>query len=129
MNISLKFSNFVDLNIQSTFFLYKHYYLKKKKRNQREMWICKLHFSIGCIFLKWFFFCYNVKKLIKIYNFCYFYFQDFDAWFNTNNCFGDTQLVDRLHAVSQPFYISVSMSYPNKFLCASSMMWFLLLGS
>ncbi|XP_052828278.1 SWI/SNF-related matrix-associated actin-dependent regulator of chromatin subfamily A member 5 isoform X3 [Octopus bimaculoides] len=31
--------------------------------------------------------------------------EDFDAWFNTNNCFGDTQLVDRLHAVLRPFLL------------------------
>lgn len=27
-------------------------------------------------------------------------FQDFDSWFDTNNCLGDQKLVERLHAVS-----------------------------
>ncbi len=26
--------------------------------------------------------------------------QDFDSWFDTNNCLGDTKLVERLHTVS-----------------------------
>lgn len=29
--------------------------------------------------------------------------EDFDAWFNTNNCLGDLTLVERLHAVLRPF--------------------------
>lgn len=31
--------------------------------------------------------------------------EDFDAWFNTNNCLGDTSLVERLHAVLRPFLL------------------------
>lgn len=31
--------------------------------------------------------------------------QDFDAWFNTNNCLGDSSLVERLHAVLRPFLL------------------------
>ena len=30
----------------------------------------------------------------------FFSFQDFDAWFNASNIEGNTQLVERLHAVS-----------------------------
>lgn len=30
----------------------------------------------------------------------FFLMQDFDAWFDTNNCLGDTKLVERLHTVS-----------------------------
>lgn len=30
---------------------------------------------------------------------------DFDAWFNTSNCFGDNTLVTRLHAVLRPFLL------------------------
>lgn len=30
---------------------------------------------------------------------------DFDAWFNTNNCLGDDTLVKRLHAVLRPFLL------------------------
>ncbi|XP_017778534.1 PREDICTED: chromatin-remodeling complex ATPase chain Iswi isoform X2 [Nicrophorus vespilloides] len=30
---------------------------------------------------------------------------DFDAWFNTNQCFGDNSLVERLHAVLKPFLL------------------------
>ncbi|CAH1370836.1 unnamed protein product [Tenebrio molitor] len=30
---------------------------------------------------------------------------DFDAWFNTNQCLGDNQLVERLHAVLKPFLL------------------------
>lgn len=26
--------------------------------------------------------------------------KDFDSWFDTNNCLGDTKLVERLHTVS-----------------------------
>lgn len=29
-----------------------------------------------------------------------FLLQDFDSWFNTNNCIGDSALVERLHEVS-----------------------------
>ena len=29
------------------------------------------------------------------------YFQDFDQWFNSDNISGNTQLVERLHAVSK----------------------------
>lgn len=31
--------------------------------------------------------------------------EDFDSWFNTNNCLGDTSLVERLHAVLRPFLL------------------------
>lgn len=31
--------------------------------------------------------------------------EDFDAWFNTNNCLGDISLVERLHAVLRPFLL------------------------
>ncbi|XP_055343392.1 probable global transcription activator SNF2L1 isoform X2 [Paramacrobiotus metropolitanus] len=31
--------------------------------------------------------------------------EDFDAWFNTNNCFGDDSLVKRLHMVLRPFLL------------------------
>ncbi|KAK3100807.1 hypothetical protein FSP39_025526 [Pinctada imbricata] len=31
--------------------------------------------------------------------------EDFDAWFNTSDCFGDTSLVERLHAVLRPFLL------------------------
>ncbi|XP_048772978.1 SWI/SNF-related matrix-associated actin-dependent regulator of chromatin subfamily A member 5-like isoform X1 [Ostrea edulis] len=31
--------------------------------------------------------------------------EDFDSWFNTNSCFGDTALVERLHAVLRPFLL------------------------
>lgn len=31
--------------------------------------------------------------------------QDFDSWFNTNNCLGDASLVERLHAVLKPFLL------------------------
>lgn len=31
--------------------------------------------------------------------------QDFDSWFNTNNCLGDNHLVERLHAVLRPFLL------------------------
>ncbi|XP_013792356.1 SWI/SNF-related matrix-associated actin-dependent regulator of chromatin subfamily A member 5-like [Limulus polyphemus] len=31
--------------------------------------------------------------------------EDFDAWFNTSNCLGDTSLVERLHAVLRPFLL------------------------
>uniref|UniRef100_T1JJZ1 Chromatin-remodeling complex ATPase chain Iswi n=1 Tax=Strigamia maritima TaxID=126957 RepID=T1JJZ1_STRMM len=31
--------------------------------------------------------------------------EDFDAWFNTNNCLGDLSLVERLHAVLRPFLL------------------------
>ncbi|KAK6173102.1 hypothetical protein SNE40_016626 [Patella caerulea] len=30
---------------------------------------------------------------------------DFDSWFNTNNCLGDQELVERLHAVLRPFLL------------------------
>uniref|UniRef100_A0A4W3JES4 SNF2 related chromatin remodeling ATPase 1 n=1 Tax=Callorhinchus milii TaxID=7868 RepID=A0A4W3JES4_CALMI len=30
---------------------------------------------------------------------------DFDSWFDTNNCLGDQQLVERLHAVLRPFLL------------------------
>ena len=30
---------------------------------------------------------------------------DFDEWFNTNNCFGDDNLVQRLHGVLKPFLL------------------------
>lgn len=30
---------------------------------------------------------------------------DFDAWFNTNQCLGDNSLVERLHAVLKPFLL------------------------
>ncbi|KAI0218655.1 SWI/SNF-related matrix-associated actin-dependent regulator of chromatin subfamily A member 5 [Lamellibrachia satsuma] len=30
---------------------------------------------------------------------------DFDAWFNTNKCFGDSELVTRLHDVLRPFLL------------------------
>lgn len=30
---------------------------------------------------------------------------DFDAWFNTNSCLGDNNLVQRLHAVLRPFLL------------------------
>ncbi|CAG9760593.1 unnamed protein product [Ceutorhynchus assimilis] len=30
---------------------------------------------------------------------------DFDAWFNTNKCLGDSSLVERLHAVLKPFLL------------------------
>ncbi|KAK2161132.1 hypothetical protein NP493_1600g00004 [Ridgeia piscesae] len=30
---------------------------------------------------------------------------DFDAWFSTNKCFGDSELVHRLHAVLRPFLL------------------------
>jgi len=31
--------------------------------------------------------------------------EDFDSWFNANNCFGDNELVERLHAVLRPFLL------------------------
>ncbi|XP_042214023.1 chromatin-remodeling complex ATPase chain Iswi-like isoform X1 [Homarus americanus] len=31
--------------------------------------------------------------------------EDFDSWFNTNNCLGDSSLVERLHAVLRPFLL------------------------
>ncbi|XP_056312442.1 SWI/SNF-related matrix-associated actin-dependent regulator of chromatin subfamily A member 5 [Danio aesculapii] len=31
--------------------------------------------------------------------------EDFDAWFDTNNCLGDTKLVERLHTVLRPFLL------------------------
>ena len=31
--------------------------------------------------------------------------QDFDEWFNANNCLGDDTLVQRLHAVLRPFLL------------------------
>ncbi|UYV62642.1 SMARCA5 [Cordylochernes scorpioides] len=31
--------------------------------------------------------------------------EDFDSWFNTNNCLGDNSLVERLHAVLKPFLL------------------------
>ncbi|XP_044747789.1 chromatin-remodeling complex ATPase chain Iswi [Coccinella septempunctata] len=31
--------------------------------------------------------------------------EDFDAWFNTNQCLGDNQLIERLHAVLKPFLL------------------------
>ncbi|KAK2852316.1 hypothetical protein Q7C36_007517 [Tachysurus vachellii] len=31
--------------------------------------------------------------------------EDFDAWFDTNNCLGDTELVERLHTVLRPFLL------------------------
>ncbi|XP_050533730.1 chromatin-remodeling complex ATPase chain Iswi-like [Daktulosphaira vitifoliae] len=30
---------------------------------------------------------------------------DFDSWFNTNNCLGDNTLIERLHAVLRPFLL------------------------
>nr|CAI5828700.1 unnamed protein product [Callosobruchus analis] len=30
---------------------------------------------------------------------------DFDAWFNTNQCLGDNELIERLHAVLKPFLL------------------------
>ncbi|XP_025201140.1 chromatin-remodeling complex ATPase chain Iswi [Melanaphis sacchari] len=30
---------------------------------------------------------------------------DFDSWFNTNNCLGDNALIERLHAVLRPFLL------------------------
>uniref|UniRef100_A0A8C2WT83 SNF2 related chromatin remodeling ATPase 5 n=1 Tax=Cyclopterus lumpus TaxID=8103 RepID=A0A8C2WT83_CYCLU len=30
---------------------------------------------------------------------------DFDSWFDTNNCLGDTKLVERLHTVLRPFLL------------------------
>ena len=31
--------------------------------------------------------------------------EDFDSWFNTNNCLGDDSLIQRLHAVLRPFLL------------------------
>lgn len=31
--------------------------------------------------------------------------EDFDDWFNTNNCLGDNTLVERLHAILRPFLL------------------------
>ncbi|TSK22479.1 SWI/SNF-related matrix-associated actin-dependent regulator of chromatin subfamily A member 5 [Bagarius yarrelli] len=31
--------------------------------------------------------------------------EDFDAWFDTNNCLGDQELVERLHTVLRPFLL------------------------
>lgn len=31
--------------------------------------------------------------------------EDFDSWFNTNQCLGDNQLIERLHAVLKPFLL------------------------
>lgn len=31
--------------------------------------------------------------------------QDFDEWFNANNCLGDDSLIHRLHAVLRPFLL------------------------
>ncbi|KAG7258428.1 hypothetical protein CRUP_031798 [Coryphaenoides rupestris] len=31
--------------------------------------------------------------------------EDFDSWFDTNNCLGDTKLVERLHTVLRPFLL------------------------
>ncbi|ODM95941.1 Chromatin-remodeling complex ATPase chain Iswi [Orchesella cincta] len=31
--------------------------------------------------------------------------EDFDEWFNTNSCFGDNSLVERLHSVLRPFLL------------------------
>ncbi|XP_069468752.1 probable global transcription activator SNF2L1 isoform X2 [Ambystoma mexicanum] len=44
---------------------------------------------------------------------------DFDSWFDTNNCLGDHKLVERLHAVLKPFLlrrikIEVEKSLPPK---------------
>ncbi|CAM4544473.1 unnamed protein product [Leuciscus chuanchicus] len=44
---------------------------------------------------------------------------DFDSWFDTNNCLGDTKLVERLHAVLRPFLLrrikaEVEKSLPPK---------------
>ncbi|XP_048400125.1 probable global transcription activator SNF2L1 isoform X3 [Stegostoma tigrinum] len=44
---------------------------------------------------------------------------DFDSWFDTNNCLGDQQLVERLHAVLRPFLLrrikaEVEKSLPPK---------------
>ncbi|XP_069842992.1 probable global transcription activator SNF2L1 [Dendropsophus ebraccatus] len=45
--------------------------------------------------------------------------EDFDSWFDTNNCLGDTKLVERLHAVLKPFLLrrikaEVEKSLPPK---------------
>ncbi|GCC26554.1 hypothetical protein chiPu_0004971 [Chiloscyllium punctatum] len=45
--------------------------------------------------------------------------KDFDSWFDTNNCLGDQQLVERLHAVLRPFLLrrikaEVEKSLPPK---------------
>ncbi|XP_078391133.1 SWI/SNF-related matrix-associated actin-dependent regulator of chromatin subfamily A member 5 isoform X1 [Cetorhinus maximus] len=44
---------------------------------------------------------------------------DFDSWFDTNNCFGDQKLVERLHMVLRPFLLrrikaEVEKSLPPK---------------
>uniref|UniRef100_A0A673LET1 SWI/SNF-related matrix-associated actin-dependent regulator of chromatin subfamily A member 5-like n=1 Tax=Sinocyclocheilus rhinocerous TaxID=307959 RepID=A0A673LET1_9TELE len=50
---------------------------------------------------------------------CVLKFQDFDSWFDTNNCLGDQKLVERLHAVLRPFLLrrikaEVEKSLPPK---------------
>lgn len=35
----------------------------------------------------------------------YIDWQDFDKWFNANNCLGDNVLIERLHAVLRPFLL------------------------
>uniref|UniRef100_A0A6I8Q2U5 SWI/SNF-related, matrix-associated, actin-dependent regulator of chromatin, subfamily a, member 1 n=1 Tax=Xenopus tropicalis TaxID=8364 RepID=A0A6I8Q2U5_XENTR len=45
--------------------------------------------------------------------------EDFDSWFDTNNCLGDQKLVERLHAVLKPFLLrrikaEVEKSLPPK---------------
>ncbi|XP_078060888.1 SWI/SNF-related matrix-associated actin-dependent regulator of chromatin subfamily A member 5-like [Mustelus asterias] len=45
--------------------------------------------------------------------------QDFDSWFDTNNCFGDQKLIERLHMVLRPFLLphikaEVEKSLPPK---------------
>ncbi len=39
-------------------------------------------------------------------------FQDFDAWFNTNSCLENTDLVERLHAVSTNYEIVYKIRPP-----------------
>lgn len=51
----------------------------------------------GCISFRNSFFCsWTCYECLLSFPFV----QDFDSWFDTNNCLGDTKLVERLHTVS-----------------------------
>lgn len=67
------------------------------QNNLHELWAL-LNFLLPDVF--------NSSDVSNVYNFFFFqllnniFLQDFDSWFNTNNCFGDNALIERLHAVS-----------------------------
>lgn len=42
--------------------------------------------------------CYSGESIL-VFMRCPFILQDFDSWFDTNNCLGDQKLVERLHTV------------------------------